>query len=225
MNKDKLQRLADTRKKNENTSLYTNIDWEKATKLFQNSIPISTNKRTFPSVKQVLHFLAAAGSIGLIFAFPGAAPVIGKLVLGEDTYTPWKMKKTIGQLKKQKFVEVVENKDGSTTVKITHKGLSRALTYKLDVLEIKKPEKWDRKWRVIIFDIPEKYRGLRDAFRTRLRQLDLYLLQESVYVSPYPCFKEIEFLRELYGVAVKVRYLLVDKIEDDEELKSYFALV
>ncbi len=222
MNKVKLQ---STKVKKEKTpNFYAHIDWEKVSALFQNSKPGATYKTVFPSTKQVLHFLAAAGAIGLIFAFPGAAPAIGKLVLGKDEYVPWKMKKTIGQLEKQNFVTVKENKDGSTTVMITREGLSRALTYRLDTLEIRKPRKWDGKWRVVIFDIPEKYKGLRDIFRSRLRQLDLYLLQESVYVSPYPCFSEIEFLRELYGVAFKVRYLLVEKIEGDEQLKSYFSL-
>lgn len=224
MYRAKIRRSEKSKIKKRNTHVYSNIDWEKATALFQNTGSVSPRKTVFPSTKQVLHFLAAAGSIGLIFAFPGAAPAIGKLVLGEEEYTPWKMKKTIGQFRKQNFVTVEENSNGSTTVKITKKGLSKALTYRLDAMEIKKPKKWDRKWRVVIFDIPEKYKGLRDVFRGRLRQLDLHLLQESVYVSPYPCFNEIEFLRELYGVAVKVRYLLVEKLEDDEEIKSYFSL-
>lgn len=226
MKNSKIRRLEKpkTKRNKMSSKIYSSIDWEKATKLFQKSKPLSTHKTIFPSSKQVLHFLAAAGSVGLIFVFPGAAPVIGKLVLGENEYTPWRMKKTIEQFKKQNYVTVKENPDGSTTVNITKKGLSRALTYKLDALEIKKPKKWDRRWRVVIFDIPEKYKGLRDLFRGRLRQLNLYLLQESVYVSPYPCFNEIEFLRELYGVAIKVRYLLVEKIEHDEELKSYFSL-
>lgn len=224
MNKTKIRRSEKSKIKKCNTHVYSNIDWEKVTTLFQNTRSVSYRKTVFPSTKQVLHFLAAAGSIGLIFAFPGAAPALGKLVLGENEYTPWKMKKTIGQFRIQNFVTVKENSNGSTTVKITKKGLSKALTYRLDALEIKKPKKWDRRWRVVIFDIPEKYKGLRDVFRGRLRQLNLYLLQESVYVSPYPCFSEIGFLRELYGIAIKVRYLLVEKIEHDEELKSYFSL-
>ncbi len=55
-----------------------------------------------------------------------------------------------------------------------------------------------------------------------LRQLELYPLQKSVFVSPYPCFDEVEFLRELYGVAFTVRYLLVERIEKDEFLKQHF---
>lgn len=213
-----------SKKAERSDSPYVNIDWEKASKLFQAPITYSSEKKSFPPVKEVLSVLAKVGAVGLIFVFPGAAPAIGSLVLGEKSYSRWRTNQIISRLEKQKFIIVKENEDGSTTVKITQKGLSRALTYKLDDLKIKQPKRWDGRWRVVVFDIPEKYKGLRDIFRSRLRQLDLYLLQESVYVSPYPCFNEIEFLRQLYGVAFKVRYLLVEKIDDDEQLKSYFSL-
>jgi len=58
----------------------------------------------------------------------------------------------------------------------------------------------------------------------RLRQLGLYQLQKSVFVSPYPCFDEIEFLRELYGERLSVQYLLVEKLEDDDWLRDRFQL-
>ncbi len=207
------------------SSPYAKIDWEKAADLFLHTRQTSSSKSIFPQVKQILHILAVAGKIGLIFAFPGAGAAIGSLfLLGDREYPTWKVKKTLGQLQKQKYVSIYENPDGSTSVKITHQGLSKALTYKLDSMEINKPKVWDKKWRVVVFDIPEKQRKLRNIFRNRLGQLDLYQLQESVYVSPYPCFREIEFLRELYGVAFKVRYLLVDKIEDDNQLITYFSL-
>lgn len=204
--------------------LYANIDWDKASKLFQQPMPSSTGKHTYPQVKELLKVLAGAGAIGLIFAFPGAAPAIGSLVLENNSYGRWQTKQIIGQMAKRKYVATEENSDGSVTVKITKEGMSRALTYHLESMEIKKPKKWDRKWRLVIFDIPEKYRRARDIFRLRLRQLGLYLLQESVYIHPYPCANEIEFLRELYGIPVKVRYLLVEKTEDDEELKDHFEL-
>lgn len=203
---------------------YTQIDWEKASKLFQQPI-ISSQKHSFPPVKEILHVLAAAGAIGMIFAFPGAAPAIGSLVLGKDSYDRWRTKKIITQLKKQKFITIKDNSDNTVTVRITKHGMVRALTYQLETMQLKKQKNWDKKWRLVIFDIPDKYKKVRDIFRIRLRQLSLYPLQESIYVSPYPCFNEIEFLRELYGISFTVKYLLVEKIEDDEELRKHFELI
>lgn len=206
------------------TVLYANIDWEKASRLFQQTSQATTAKHTYPPVKDLLKILAGVGAVGLILAFPGAAPAIGSLVLGKNSYGRWQTKQIIGQMTKRKLVAVQNNSNGSVTVKITREGMSRALTYQLESMEIKKPKKWDKRWRLVIFDIPEKYRRARDMFRIRLRQLGLCLLQESVYIHPYPCANEIDFLRELYGIPVRVRYLLVEKTEDDEELKDHFDL-
>jgi len=205
-------------------SPYAHINWEKASLLFKHSAGDDKNKRIYPSVKEMLRILTAAGAIGLAFAFPGAALGIGSIVLGKNSYSRWSIKKIADQLVRQKYVKVKENADGTTTLLITKRGMTKALTYQLDSMKLKESKYWDRKWRVVIFDIPEKYRYIRNIFRMRLVQLGLYKLQESVYVSPYKCFNEVEFLRELYGVGFTVRYLLVDKIENDSFLKQRFNL-
>ncbi|MDP1722064.1 MAG: PaaX family transcriptional regulator C-terminal domain-containing protein [Candidatus Gottesmanbacteria bacterium] len=48
---------------------------------------------------------------------------------------------------------------------------------------IKKP--WDRKWRVVIFDIAEVQRTTRNALRDKLRELGFGMLQESVWITPH----------------------------------------
>jgi len=49
---------------------------------------------------------------------------------------------------------------------------------------IKKP--WDRQWRLVVFDIPEKERRTRDLIRNKLRELGLAPIQRSVWISPLP---------------------------------------
>lgn len=203
---------------------YADINWEKAGVLFQRPLPKQESDPTRPSTREILHILAAAGAIGLLFVFPGAAAGVGMLVLGNRRYSGWRTRQLLDRFEKQKYVSVSEHADGKITVSITEKGMTRALTYELETLSMIKPKRWDKKWRIVIFDIPEKHKGIRDIFRMRLRQLGLFQLQESVYVSPYPCFDEVEFLRELYGVAFTARYLLAEKIEDDESLKQHFTL-
>ncbi|OGG14227.1 hypothetical protein A2773_06410 [Candidatus Gottesmanbacteria bacterium RIFCSPHIGHO2_01_FULL_39_10] len=202
---------------------YAKINWEKAAVLFDKPFVVE-GESNFPQVKQILQVLAAAGAVGLVFAFPGAALALGMIAFGKKSYPRWQSSQIIGQLERQKYVETKENKDGTTTVKITKKGMVKALTYRLDTLMITKPKRWDKKWRVVIFDIPIKYNRVRDIFRSRLVQMGMYQLQESVYIYPYSCFSEIEFLRELYGVPFTARYLLVEHIENDDFLKYHFEL-
>lgn len=203
---------------------YAHIDWKKASQLFQKPFVGEKKNRFIPATKEILHILAAAGTIGFAFISPRGANAISELLVGDRPYSRWGTKKIIAQLEKQKYVSIKENSDGNTTVYITKKGLRRALSYNLDSMHISKPKQWDGKWRVVIFDVPERHHRLRDAFRHRLRQLNLYLLQESVYVFPYPCFDEVEFLRELFDVSFSVRYLLVEKIEEDAALRRYYDL-
>lgn len=204
-------------------SLYAKIDWRKAESLFQRPQVKEEQERKYPPVRDILRVIAAAGAIGMLFAFPHSAPGIA-LLFGLGRHRDWEVNAVVKTLVRQKYVSVIESPDGKTTVRITKKGMTKALTYELDTMQILKPKKWDKRWRVVIFDVPEKYKDLRNAFRVRLRQLGLFQLQESVYVSPYPCFDEIEFLRELYGVAFATKYLLVEKIEDDISLREHFGL-
>lgn len=219
----KVKKLHGQRSKKSATP-YTNIDWRKTTALFPKTKETTEKSSTLPKAKDILRILAGVGTIGAIFVFPGAAPALGSLFLGERQYSRWQTKQVISQLGKRKYVEIEYLSDGRVKVKITKAGLTKALTYELENMRLNKPDKWDGKWRVIIFDIPQKYNRIRDLFRMRLKQLGLSQLQESVYVSPYPCFDEVEFLRELYGVSFTVQYLLVEKLEDDQYLRNRFEL-
>lgn len=208
---------------NKRRSPYAHISWDKAATLFQQ--PPSKQKRPFPiTAASVLRQLATAADKGLMFATHAADPAIVEYMLEGTGPLTWRTRHMIHRFQKQKFVIVHEAPDGTVTVKITKNGFAHALSYQLDAMKLRERDHWDKKWRVVVFDVPEKYKRLRDVFRSRLEQLGLYRLQDSVYVSPYPCFDEIEFLRELYGIAFTVQYLLVEKIEDDGTLCTHFHL-
>ncbi|KKS01165.1 MAG: repressor in the phenylacetic acid catabolism [Candidatus Yanofskybacteria bacterium GW2011_GWA2_41_22] len=51
--------------------------------------------------------------------------------------------------------------------------------------------KWDGKWRVIIFDIPQELHNERIRFRKKIKSLGFVMLQKSVFIFPYPCDDEI----------------------------------
>lgn len=214
-----------SKKRNRRHSKFATIDWEKAAPLFREPPKQEKEPGTYPSTKEILCFLAGVGVVGLILAFPPIITGVAAVVkLGQRDYSGWGMRRILKRLKKQKYVFVSEDNEGNVTVRITKQGMTRAFSYKLESMELQKPKRWDGKWRVVAFDIPEKHKGLRDVFRMRLGQLGLTQLQESVYVSPYPCFDEVEFLRELYGVSFTVRYIVADRIEDDDSLKQRFQL-
>lgn len=60
--------------------------------------------------------------------------------------------------------------------------------------------KWDKKWRVVIFDIAEVSRGTRDNLRLKLKELGFGMLQESVWISPYDILKDFREFLEAKGL-------------------------
>ena len=56
---------------------------------------------------------------------------------------------------------------------------------------------WDGLWRIVIFDIEEKEKHIRDLIRRKLKSLGFAMWQESVYLTPHPIAEEMnEFLEE-----------------------------
>jgi len=121
-------------------------------------------------------------------------------------------------------VKTRKNNDGTMEIVLTEKGKKITKQYSLDSLEIKKLRRWDKKWRMVIFDIPEKKRKVRDIFRFHLRRLGFYELQRSVWVYPYECTGEIQYLIDFFHVSQYVHLIEATVISSDEFLKKKFSL-
>lgn len=204
----------------------SNVDWEKAYKIFYNdkeNILHTLRRETerYPYVKEIMLILAAGTIISAAIIMPGL-PRLLRAWNGKG-YKRYRLGQTLKRLKKQKLIEVAETKDGPV-VRITENGMTKALRYKLDEMKVKTKDSWDKKWRVVIFDIPEGKRRLRDEFRERLKQLGFYQLQKSVFVHAFSYFDEVEFLRQIYTVDIDVTYIEANKIEGQERIKDFFKL-
>lgn len=129
----------------------------------------------------------------------------------------------IRQLYRSKLIEIKTGKDGVSTLILSDKGRNKILRFNLDNMEIKK-HPWDHKWRIVIFDIPEKQRVARDALRFRLKKLGFYELQKSVFVYPFHCQDEVDFITEFFQLRPYVRYGLLESIDNEFHLKQIFKI-
>jgi DNA-binding transcriptional regulator PaaX len=134
------------------------------------------------------------------------------------------LKRSIIALHNLGVVKTRKNNDGTMEIILTEKGKKIAKRYSLDSLKIKKMRRWDKKWRMVIFDVPEKKRGARDVFRFHLKQLGFYELQHSVWVHPYKCTGEIQYLIDFFHVSQYVHLVEATTISSDEFLKKKFNL-
>ncbi|MBI5220608.1 MAG: CRISPR-associated endonuclease Cas2 [Candidatus Liptonbacteria bacterium] len=114
--------------------------------------------------------------------------------------------------------------DGNIRITLLKNGRRFVLTDKLDNLKIKRPIAWDGKWRLVIFDIPHDQRRARDAFREKLTDLGFHQLQKSVFIIPFPCEKELDFIMTYWNVQDHVLLLYVSSFEGEAKLKHHFGL-
>lgn len=204
------------------------INWEKAEKIFKKDkegILNSLEKKLdrYPYSHEILTLLAGGVVISAAVFMPGIGKAFSSSVWKGEGYKKRRLKQVLKRFQDKKIIEVAETKDGPI-VRITKNGYTKALKYKLDEIKISKPKKWDKKWRVVIFDIPEHKKNVRDEFRRILRHMDFYLLQKSVWVHAYPCFDQVEFVRQILSVDIDVTYIVAQKIEGQENLREIFKV-
>ncbi len=90
---------------------------------------------------------------------------------------------------------------------------------------LERPKKWDKKWRIMIFDIPEKKKKIRDDLTVLFRKAGIRRLQNSVWIYPYDCEDIITLLKTDFGIGKYLLYLIVDELENDKYLREEFGLI
>lgn len=143
-----------------------------------------------------------------------------KLALKQRSLSAREFGQAVGRLSERKLLAVTE-KNNQKFIKLTSKGQLEVLMSK-SILT--KPKKWDGKWRMFIFDIPENSRGKRNILRKLLKQNQFSKLQASVYISPYPLNREAVSYLNQSGLSDYVRILKVEEIDSDTELLKKFNL-
>ena len=169
--------------------------------------------------KDVLKILAAGGILTASLALPNLPQVLKFLgVVGaKDKY---RVKRTIYNLKNKRLVNFYEN----GVIEITEKGKKKVLRYDIEEMKINIPPKWDGYWRIVIFDVPEKFKKARNALSGKIKDLGMFPLQKSVFVYPFECRDEINFISEFFRVGKFTQYIVAKEIDSENFLKQHFGL-
>ena len=114
----------------------------------------------------------------------------------------------------------VENKE--RYIELTLKGKNILKEVVFNNLKIDIPKRWDGKWRMVIFDIPEENKNSRDIVREKLKQIGFLRIQKSVYLFPYECTKEIVFLAERLDIKNNVLISISEIIQGERKIIKEF---
>lgn len=176
--------------------------------------------------KDFLFWIALAGGVVITGSSPYLARGLWKAFMSakKKTYNKQSFANAFYKLKKEGCL-VFEKNNHQIYVSLTEDGRKKAGRFQINHLSITIPKKWDKRWRIVIFDIKHKQRIKREALRGFLKRFGFYQLQKSVWVHPYECKNEIELLKSFFGFTTKELTLIIaDHIDDDSQLKQRFRL-
>ncbi len=171
--------------------------------------------------------LVVGSSVVLTPNFPIVVGMIYKIIeeVKNRKVSKTKIKQSLKRLAKRQLLSI-ETHGGDAMVKILEKGKTEVFRYSLRELldHKKKNKKWNGKWFLVIFDVPEKERKKRDYLRRFLSTIGFFQYQKSVYVYPYECQKEIALVKRIVEGGKYMQYIVAEEIEDEEKIKRAFFL-
>ena len=183
-------------------------------------LEIESKKRTRRAnlKKIILGTIAVAGALSIAVVAPNVLGAMAKLGI-----LPLKRQKEFIRASRERLIKsglIVREKG---LLRLTQAG-ERALRQLTLSEAVRKPLRWDGKWRVLIFDIPEQRKILREKIRSFLSTVGFIHLQHSVWIYPYYCEDLITLLKADLHVGKDVLYMIVDSLESDGALRKKFDL-
>ena len=174
-------------------------------------------------MKKVLFGVGAGLVIGVALTMPGALLAFKPFFDGKKV-SRQSFQKTYKALVRRKLVRVKKEKE-KYVLEMTEAGRKRLRRYQTEDITIPVPRIWDNKWRIIVFDIPEREKAAREALRNTLLRLECYRFQDSVFVHPFECENEIDFITEVFGIQKYVYCFTVAMKKVPHPIAYHFASV
>lgn len=193
---------------------------------------IRYNSASYQILKAVAAVAAAGIAITAFAAFPGLAVVVRGL-LEPDTSAnrrarerqEKRIQQAVLRLRRRRLVRLEEREKEAFLV-VTREGISEVKKFEFEELALPATGWWDGRWRLALFDVPEKFKRGRETFRDKLHSLGFFPLQKSVFVFPHECRDEIEFVAHFCEIARYVEYVTCDDLGQSEaRVRKHFGLL
>ncbi len=110
------------------------------------------------------------------------------------------------------------------SLKLSAAGKKHALRRCLGIEVISVAKKWDGRWRLVAFDVPEARRLERDILRNALSAIGFAPIQKSVWAHPCASERQVAKTVARLGADRYVSYILADRINDDRALRKRFGI-
>ncbi len=137
---------------------------------------------------------------------------------------PDQVRDSLYKLRRNEYIKLkYDSRRNVTKLELTSKGRKFFEHRQFEELKIPLPEKWDGRWHMLMFDIPEKSRTFRNALREKLKALGFFQIQKSVWIYPFECEKEMKYVCEFLGVK-HFALMFTVRVENDAILRKHFIV-
>src|SRR3989344_7226242 len=175
--------------------------------------------------KDVFRWLMISGAVAIAATSPYFVSNLLSARKKLSKYPKQKIQNTFYKFKKQGLINI-RQENHQIYISLTNEGRKKAGWLQIDCLKIAKPKRWDKKWRIVMFDIAQAKKLSREAFRGNLKEMGFRLFQKSIWIYPFDCEAEIELLRNFFNLTDKeLRLIIAENIGDDREWGELFKLV
>ncbi len=184
------------------------------------------NKR-LPIQTIVLRTLYATGAITTALVAPKMLKMFAVLDRGKSRRKELyeRADQALYRLRNKKLITFSKTEVGRPIVHLTTRGETEIAKIILRQYKISETAVWDGKWRVVIFDIREKRRKVRQRLRVLLTGAGMIRLQDSVWIHPYPCDEFVAIVRaNLRSGTGELLYFIAEGLESDRRLREHFNL-
>lgn len=172
----------------------------------------------------VLTTLYIGGVVSMAVLAPNALQVLGQIEKEKKRHRRERGVRDATIRLAKKGLIAFEERKGKRYMRLTPQGKRYIETlYGKGGQNLKRNKKWDGQWRVVIFDIPEKYRRKRDALRYALKRVGFTSIQKSVWVYPHECEEVVTLLKADQYLGKSVLFMVVKHIEYDMPLRKHFG--
>jgi DNA-binding transcriptional regulator PaaX len=182
-----------------------------------------TKLKRLPIEKIALHIIAGAGLIALVAVAPGMGLVLKQFGVEKRIRDQAYVSNVLSRLKRKNYI-VFEGEGDGRRIRITEIGRHYLESKRLTLLYRPQKRPWDGHWRVVIFDIPERMRKMRDNLRRELAEVGFKQLQKSVWISPDECEEYLKLLKADQHIGKSLIYLKTKDIEYSSALTKLFIL-
>lgn len=175
-------------------------------------------------VKDIFDALVLGGAIAVAATSPYFLVNVLRGYRRWKKYQKKKLYDAFSSLRRAGYIKI-EKRNHQIYIFLTEKGKKKAGRFQIDNLRIERTKNWDGKWRLILFDVAELKKIHREALRGKLKELGFYPFQKSVWVIPFQCRKEIDLLREFFGLSQnELRLVISSEVGPDESLRQFFKV-